>query len=263
MSDTPWVFLRGIVRQHRHWEEFPERFQAAFPGALLLLPDVPGNGDLHDHESCTSIGDMVEWLRDDLKGRGLQGPVRLLAVSMGGMVGIEWMRRHPEDIERAVLINTSMPGLSRIGERLRREAWPDILRSLLFMKQLERETLFIELTSNLYPDPDALARRWAAYALAQPTTRMNALRQLFAATTWRAPESRPHEHALLLQSLGDRVVDPVCSTRIADRWRWPLATHPTAGHDLTLDDPDWVIGQVRLWLETDTVTGAAPAPLAP
>lgn len=250
MSKTPWVFLRGIVRQHRHWEDFPERFQAAFPEATLLLPDMPGNGDLHDHESLTSIAEMVEAVRDDLRGRGLHGPVHLLALSMGGMVGIEWMQRHPEDIERAVLINTSMPGLSRISERLRRAAWPDILRSLLLMPQLERERLFIELTANLYPEPDALARRWAAYAEAQPTARMNALRQLFAATTWRAPDARPHEHVLLLQSLGDKVVDPVCSTRIADRWRWPLASHPTAGHDLTLDDPDWVIAQVKQWLAT-------------
>lgn len=250
MSQTPWVLLRGIVRQHRHWEDFPNRFQAAFPEATLLLPDFPGNGDLHDHESHTSIAEMVEAVRDDLQGRGLHGPVRLLAVSMGAMVGIEWMRLHPEDIERAVLINTSMPGLSRLSERLRREAWPAILRSLLFMPQLERERLFVELTANLYPDKDALARRWAAYAEAQPTSRMNALRQLFAASTWHPPVTRPHEHALLLQSLGDRVVDPVCSTRIADRWRWPLASHPDAGHDLTLDDPDWVIAQVRHWLAT-------------
>ena len=250
MSKTPWVFLRGIVRQHRHWEDFPDRFQAAFPEATLLLPDFPGNGDLHEHESCTSIADMVEAVREDLQGRGLHGPVRLLAVSMGAMVGIEWMRLHPEDIERAVLINTSMPVLSRLGERLRRQAWPAILRSLLFMPQLERERLFVELTANLYPDKDALAARWAAYAEAQPTSRMNALRQLFAATTWHPPVTRPHEHALLLQSLGDQVVDPVCSTRIADRWRWPLASHPSAGHDLTLDDPDWVIAQVRHWLAT-------------
>lgn len=250
MSKTPWVFLRGIVRQHRHWEDFHDRFQAAFPEATLLLPDFPGNGDLHEHESCSSIAEMVEAVRDDLQGRGLHGPVRLLAVSMGAMVGIEWMRLHPEDVERAVLINTSMPGLSRLSERLRREAWPSILRSLLFMPQLERERLFVELTANLYPDKDALAARWAAYAEAQPTSRMNALRQLFAATTWRPPVTRPHEHALLLQSLGDHVVDPVCSTRIADRWRWPLASHPAAGHDLTLDDPDWVIAQVRHWLAT-------------
>ena len=249
MSRTTWVFLRGIIRQHRHWEDFPARFQKAFPDAQLLLPDFPGNGDLHDHESCSSIADMVTSLRTDLHGRGLQGPVCLLAVSLGAMVGIEWMRQHPEDIERAVLINTSMPGLSRVTERLRREAWTDILKTLMFISHEERERIFVELTSNLYPEKERLVERWAGYARAQPTTRMNALRQLFAATTWRPPESRPHEHVLLLQSLGDHVSDPVCTTRIADCWRWPLVSHPTAGHDLTLDDPDWVIAQIRQWLD--------------
>ena len=54
---------------------------------------------------------------------------------------------------------------------------------------------------------------------------------------------------LLLQSLGDHLVNPVCSTRIAGHWRWPLVSHPTAGHDLTLDDGEWVIAQIRAWLE--------------
>jgi hypothetical protein len=27
-----------------------------------------------------------------------------------------------------------------------------------------------------------------------------------------------------------------------------LREHPTAGHDLPLDDPDWVIGEIAQWL---------------
>lgn len=250
MSRTTWVFLRGLVRQHRHWEDFPWQFQAAFPEAQLLLPDTPGNGDLHDHESPASIADMVESVREQLQARGVTGPVQLLAISMGGMIGVEWMERYPEEIERAVLINTSLRGLSRFGERLRRDAWGDLLRGLVFPSALQREQLILELSSNLHPDRAALARKWAGYARECPTRRLNALRQLVAAASYHAPAARPHEHVLLLQSLGDRLVDPVCTTRIAECWRWPMATHPDAGHDLTLDDGPWVIAQVKHWLET-------------
>jgi pimeloyl-ACP methyl ester carboxylesterase len=249
MTRNSWVFLRGLVRQHRHWEDFPARFQAAFPDDRIVLPDLPGNGDLHDHQSCTSIPEMVDAVREQVRAQGVQGPVQLLALSLGGMVGIEWMERYPEEIEHGVLINTSLRGLSRFTERLRRENYLDILKGLLLRSSLEREELILELTSNLRSDRGELVRKWASYAEAQPVSRMNALRQIFAAATYRAPAARPHEHVLLLQSLGDHLVDPVCTTRIAECWRWPLVTHPTAGHDLTLDDPDWVIAQVRRWLK--------------
>ncbi|MCD6061578.1 MAG: hypothetical protein K0S16_1889 [Moraxellaceae bacterium] len=248
MSRTNWVFLRGLIRQHRHWEDFPARFQAAFPDAEPILLDLPGNGDLCREESCTSVPEMVESLREQLCGRSVQGPVHLMAISLGAMVGIEWMQRYPQEIERAVLINTSLRGLSRFSDRLRRENYRDIVKALLFGSHQRREELVLELTSNLYPQRRELAQKWAGYAEQWPVSRMNALRQLFAAGTYHAPDARPHEHVLLLQSLGDHLVNPVCTTRIAENWRWPLVSHPNAGHDLPLDDGDWIIRQVDHWL---------------
>lgn len=250
MSRTTWVFLRGLVRQHRHWEDFPALFQAAFPEVNVVLLDLPGNGDLCHEESPASVPEMVDDLRLQLQGYGVQGSVRLLAISLGGMIGIDWMQRYPEEIERAVLMNTSLSRMSPFTERLRPDNYVEMLKSLLFYSDVKRERTILDISTNLYPHKQALAEKWAAYARLQPTTRMNFLRQLFAAGTYRAPAQRPHEHVLLLQSLGDHLVDPVCSTRIAESWRWPLVSHPTAGHDLTLDDGPWVIEQIRLWLAT-------------
>lgn len=249
MAKTTWVFLRGLIRQHRHWEDFPAQFQAAFPDAALQLLDLPGNGDLYQHESPTSIAAMVEAVREQLRRNQVQGPVNVLALSLGAMVAIEWMERYPCDIERAVLMNTSLRGMSRFTERLRSENYPDIIKSLIFNSKVEREKLILDISTNLYKNKDALAEKWVGYAAAQPTSRMNGLRQLFAAGTYSAPAARPHEHVLILQSLADHLVNPVCSTRIADRWRWPMISHPTAGHDLTLDDGEWVIKQIGKWLE--------------
>lgn len=248
MAQSTWVFLRGLIRQHRHWEDFPARFQTAFPEAAIILLDLPGNGDLHDHESPSSIAGMVTSVREQLRRRNVHSPVNVLALSLGAMTAIEWMERHPCDVERAVLINTSLRGMSTFTERLRPENYPDILKSLIFNSALERERLILDISTNLYTDKAALAEKWLGYAKAQPTSRMNGVRQLFAAATYTAPAARPHEHVLILQSLGDHLINPVCSTRIADKWRWPLAAHPTAGHDLTLDDGDWVIAQIRHWL---------------
>ncbi|MDQ8036188.1 MAG: alpha/beta hydrolase [Pedobacter sp.] len=248
MSKPVWVFLRGLIRQHRHWEDFPNQFQKAFPDARIILLDLPGNGDLWEHESPSSVADMVESVREQLDRQQVRGAVHVLALSLGAMVAIEWMERYPCDIERAVLMNTSLRGMSSFTERLRSENYPDIFKSLISNSKVEREKLILDISTNLYKDKEALAQKWVGYADAHPTSRMNGLRQLFAAGTYKAPAARPHEHVLILQSLADHLVNPVCSTRIADTWRWPMVSHPSAGHDLTLDDGDWVIAQIQKWL---------------
>jgi pimeloyl-ACP methyl ester carboxylesterase len=250
-----WVFLRGLVRQHRHWEDFPMLFQAAFPDATVILLDLPGNGDLYDHESPSSVADMVESVRKQLCSHHLSGentPVNVLALSLGAMIAVEWMERYPCDVQRAVLINTSLRGMSAFTDRMRPENYVDIAKSLIFNSKVEREKLILDLSTNIYPHKAELAAKWVEYAKEHPTSRMNGLRQLFAAATYSAPPARPHEHVLIMQSLGDHLINPVCSTRIAETWRWPLVTHPTAGHDLTLDDGEWVIKQIQKWLATDT-----------
>ena len=35
-SEPTWVLLRGLMREARHWGEFPALFGAAFPGAAIV-----------------------------------------------------------------------------------------------------------------------------------------------------------------------------------------------------------------------------------
>ncbi|MNT87203.1 hypothetical protein D3C72_2275890 [compost metagenome] len=44
----------------------------------------------------------------------------------------------------------------------------------------------------------------------------------------------------MIACAADRLVDPVCSARIAQAWNAPLLTHYWAGHDLPHDDPQWL-----------------------
>ena len=53
---------------------------------------------------------------------------------------------------------------------------------------------------------------------------------------------------LLLTSAGDTLVDPRCSQRLARVWGLPIAEHPSAGHDLPLDDGPWLAGQIARWV---------------
>lgn len=243
-----WVFLRGLVRQQKHWEQFPQLFAEAFPDARVHLLDLPGNGVLCDRPSPLSIREMMEAARKQLKSRGIEGAVNLMAISLGGMVAIEWMHRHRQEIHSAVIINSSLRDVGTMFDRLQPANYPAILKQVLLDRKLHsRERLILDISSNLYPHKAQLAAKWAEYAHTHPTSSKNALRQLLAAARYRAPNRRPHDQVLLLNSAHDRLVNPLCTERLSQRWHWPMQTHPRAGHDLPLDDGRWIIRQIINW----------------
>jgi pimeloyl-ACP methyl ester carboxylesterase len=255
---TTWILLRGLMREQRHWGRFPGQLARALPGATLITPDLPGNGIHHARTSPTTVADIVAFCRHDLQARGVPPPYSLLALSLGGMVAVEWASRHPDEIDRAVLINTSMRPFSRFHQRLRWRNYPDILRTLLDGGVDAQERLILRLTSRHGDAADraGLLRRWLDYQRQYPVARANALRQLWAAARYRAPATRPAAPLLVLSSSGDQLVDPRCSQQLAQAWHAPHRVHPDAGHDLPLDDGDWVAAQVAAWLDGDSAAEA-------
>jgi alpha-beta hydrolase superfamily lysophospholipase len=96
----------------------------------------------------------------------------------------------------------------------------------------------------------AVASRWAAYAASHPTSRRNALRQLWAAIRFRAPAHLPGTTpVLLVNGAADTLVHPLCSVTLAGAWRCPLRVHPHAGHDLPLDAPRWLAETALNWVD--------------
>ena len=91
----------------------------------------------------------------------------------------------------------------------------------------------------------------------------NALRQAFAAARYRGPAGRVETPLLLLASRGDRLVDVACSRAMAATFGWPLREHASAGHDIALDDPGWVVSRIVEWSRglgyAATVPGSSPA----
>lgn len=250
---TTWVFLRGLTREARHWGDFPARFRAAFGDEFgnplaqcdILTPDLPGNGRRHAERSPTTVEAMMEACRSELREQGRAPPYHLLALSLGGMVAVAWAARHPEECKAAVLLGTSLRPYSRFHERLRPDAWPTLLRLLLASGEA-RERAILELTSARAAELRDVLPDWAAWASECPVSRGNTLRQLFAAARFSAME-KPAVPLLILAGAGDRLVHPRCSRRLARAWGADFALHPTAGHDLPLDDGVWVARQVGEW----------------
>ncbi|MFA7293184.1 MAG: alpha/beta hydrolase [Rhodocyclaceae bacterium] len=243
-----WIFLRGLVRESRHWGGFPEIFREHVAGAEVIALDLPGNGTFHDRESPLTIGGMVSHCRRVLAARGLSPPFAVLALSLGGMVATEWASRHPGEIHACVLLNTSMRPFNPFFHRLQPKNYQGLLRLLFESSEAAVEKSILAMTSNQHGAEVTLLADWLRWRKECPVSRRNALRQLLAAARYRAPRQAPAVPLLLLASAGDRLVDYRCSSRIVEVWRSELAMHPTAGHDLPLDAPRWVAEAVAGWL---------------
>lgn len=250
MNSNTWVLLRGLMREQRHWGEFPATLASALPDARIITPDLPGNGERHLLDSATRVTEMVEFCRQDLSARGLEPPYRLLALSLGGMVAVEWASKYPQEIASCVLINTSMRPYSPFYRRLRWQNYPVLLRQLLFGTHASQEALILRLTSRRHgTGHSALLGQWLQYQHQYPVSRRNVLRQLLSAARFRAPAVQPSVPLLILAGAQDRLVDPGCSRTLARAWQTAIEIHPAAGHDLPLDQPDWVAQAVAQWLD--------------
>ncbi len=244
---STWVLLRGLTRESRHWGDFPDILREHLGDAEVCLIDLPGNGRLNDRDSPLQVPAMAEDCRAQLRERGLAPPYFLLAMSLGAMVAVAWADRHPAELAGCVLINTSLRPFSSFQQRLRPRNYLPLLAMLLPGNDAaRREKTILQLTSR-HPERPEKQAEWAAYARENPVSPGNALRQLLAAARYRAPIRKPAPPLLILASAGDRLVNPDCSRRLAGHWQSAFVEHPTAGHDLPLDDGAWVAGQIALW----------------
>lgn len=246
MTDRPIVLLRGLLREHRHWGDFPACLQLRLPKHTLITLDIPGNGSLCTQKSPSSITSITESLREQIKPHTKTGRIELIAISMGGMVALDWMSRYPAEIAGAVLINTSIRPYSPFYRRLRWRNYGALL-SLPWLSAAEREQLILSLTSNRHGRNAPLLEQWIDWQRQKPVMGMNALRQLMAAATFKA-DQKPESPLLLICSRLDRLVDYRCSAAIAAAWDAPYREHPTAGHDLPLDEPQWLADTIAAWL---------------
>ena len=252
---TTWVLLRGLTRGAGHWGDFPARWQAAWPGSRVRVPEWPGNGARWAERSPATVAGLTEALRQDLQAQGValgSEPVGVLALSLGAMVTCDWAQRHPRELSAAVLVNTSLRGHSPFWQRLRPARYAGLLRrSMLPTPADEWERHLLAVTAPRHartPEAAATLARWIGLRQSQPVSRSNALRQLAAALRYRPPALPPPVPLLLLSGAGDRLVNPACSAALARAWECPLRTHPEAGHDLPQDAPAWLVEQVQAWL---------------
>jgi pimeloyl-ACP methyl ester carboxylesterase len=247
-KDQAILLLRGLLREQRHWGGFVKQLQAEFPGREIITLDIPGNGSLYQEKSPCTIAEITDHLRGQIHQKIQEKGLTLVALSMGGMIAIDWMIRYPAEISNAVLINTSVRPFSPFYQRLRWQNYFLVIKACV-MQRFERERLILFLTSNLSTENPRLLNDWVQWNREYPVSPANALWQLVATAKFSVTE-RPKQPVLIVRSRLDRLVHPQCSLDLAGAWDVPLIEHPSAGHDVPLDDPAWVSNHIGNWTKS-------------
>ena len=241
-----WLFLRGLSREQAHWGDFGQRCEEAL-GWNCSFIDLPGFGDQHALTSPLTIREIRQQLADRFCGDHTS-PQGVVALSLGGMVALDWLAAEPQRFQAAVLINSSSR-LSPWYQRLQLSELRRVADALVAKDPKHQERAILTMVSNCYrensdEENDKVLAQWLDIRRKHPIGKANTLRQLFAASRFRPPATLPLS-PLFITSYGDRMVSWKCSAELARRYGGQLIAHPTAGHDLPLDDPDWLIDCFR------------------
>ena len=169
-------------------------------------------------------------------------PVTIVAISMGGMIATEWARVYPQEIRDMHLINTSLANMSLPWERMDAIAFFRLLSCLGQRQKLEKVIYRLTINREFTATEE---KTWLAFAQQHPLSWRNIFVQLIAASRYKGPLQAPLDRISFYNSSHDRLVRPQCTERIASRWNKPLLTNEGAGHDLPVDDPDWLEAALR------------------
>lgn len=244
-----WVLVKGMKQDQRHWLGFQDRFAEEL-GTEVMCLDLPGAGTEVDNMPPRTVEAMAEDLRTRwLRQGGTPGEWGILGLSLGGMAAMAWANQHPTDFQRVVIGNSSSRDSGAPYERLSWRSWPKVLRTLVIKDDVAREEVVLTMTTS---DASPARRTEVAHAFARlqreaPYNRQAFVRQLLAGSRFRAPRGLKPP-VLVLNGQGDTFVDPRCSERLAAHLGAEFVRHPTAGHDLSLDAPDWLMASVKAWV---------------
>ncbi|MBN4072226.1 alpha/beta hydrolase [Flavobacteriales bacterium AH-315-E23] len=257
-DDTLNIFLlRGLTRESGHWgAAFTENLLKEFPNAKLSFLDLPGSGIYNNEKAALTVNKIMEFMRErEIENiNKMRGKNLIMATSLGGMVAVEWMDKHPEDFQGLIMISSSFKGICSMDERAKKEVRKEMV-AVMFEKDMKtREEMLLKINSNDTANFTANLDEWVDVQDRRPMTKANILRQTIAGMRYSAPELKPEVPILIIGSKGDRLVSETCITKVHDEFGGSLVWHDTAGHGVPIDAPEWLVSTVKIWVDGQSDT---------
>lgn len=240
-----WILLRGLGRETGHWAGFVDKFQTQFSGDRVLAIDYPGVGTRKSERAPLSIDGLADAVAVAIPTFEPQNTV-VIGHSLGGMVALSMAYKFPE-LRGVVLINTSASNVSSWHERMVAPAMLQMAEIFALTDPKAREERVLKLVSRQPQSHGDILHKWIQLAQERPIDRQVVLKQLWASARFKTPKTAPKVPVLIMAGMGDSLVSPGCSQALGERLGTAVKFHPWAGHELTIDDPTWVLSELRTW----------------
>lgn len=247
MENKNIVLLRGLNRGNIHWADFAEILKKQMPNANIEMIEIPGNGLRSNEITPVDPMDCLNELRTKITFVGKKEKFILVGVSLGGMLGLLWNEKFPEDLSGVVSVNASLDQFSKPWERFSLLATPKLTVALFNKNPIERERPILEVTANNKERIRQFEQIFAEHDAKHPAHPENIVRQLILASRIYISKADP-DKTLILVGEKDRLVKPKCSKIIAQKFNLKIEVHPTAGHDMPIDDPWWLAEKITNFL---------------
>jgi len=241
----PCLLIRGLSRQQSHWGTFPDCLNVETQRPILF-EDLPGFGSRNHLNSPSTVEGISHRIAPALVTHSQK--INLIGISMGGMVALDLAHSYPEKVNSLVLINTSFKPYAKFYQRLRPGAYSGFMKAWFNPLRRKSEERILQLSSNFKSEDDEVLKAWTDSRITQPPSRKSVINQMRAASQYYFYGPKPINKILMIASEKDRIVDPICSRNIAQAWGLDILTHASAGHDLALDDPQWLAKNIAQWL---------------
>ena len=242
--------LRGLVREKEHWGEFKKLIHLYFPEANIITPEIQGVGEFVDQISPNNFRDMVQFMRQKNQEYFHSNSNNIIiAMSLGGMMIKQWLEMYPQDFKKVILINTSFKGINPISKRLRILTLLNFIKIFISRNINNRERSIIKIVSNLNKDNEEIIKSWVAIQKKRPVSKKSFINQIKAALNFKTNKNWPKEIPLLiLASKKDKLCHYSCSEKLSKLWQGEFHLHSSAGHDLPLDDGEWLLKKIKNWI---------------
>lgn len=234
------VLLRGLTRASFHWTDFPSSLKRQLNVNQVFCLELPGNGTLHQQTTPALIDEAVEVYRSQLPGNVKKKGIIIFSISLGSMIANRWTEMYPDEIKGLILTNTSFSNLNPFYHRMRISSFLELIRTLWMKNPEDIERIILDRTVNNKEIQKTYLNKFVDFRKNHPISLLSILNQLRLAQQARFTE-KPKCPTLIIASKKDYLISYKCSKRLSKKFNIPIKIHPSAGHDITLDDPEWVI----------------------
>ncbi len=245
-SGRPILFIHGFPLDHTMWTAQVEAFEQTH---RVIVPDLRGFGESSVASDVMSMARFADDLQECLSQRGVNSPVTVCGLSMGGYIAFELFRRWRPLVERLILCDTRAAADSEAARKVRYETAERVLQEggdflaeamlekLFSPKTLAKKKEIVEQTRQVIrqTSPEGIAAALKGMAIREDAT----------------PRLSEIEVPTLLIVGSDDAITPPAEMKLMEQ-QIPdarLCVVADAGHLAPLENPNIVNQSIREWLD--------------